>query len=756
MPSLQKEALEGLESIPREISSENKYSSGGLPVCRLCGEIHADISSHIQEAHHMSPDKYLLQYPGWPLQPRNDSTLGALTYKDREQEEFSVHDTFHFWWSNGKKDKKVIGYKENGPLTPKIDPNYVFNPEYTSVALLGLHLKDKVLTYGPTGCHAAGTPILMFDGTFKHVEDIIEGDQIMGMDSTVRSVLELHRGQDQLVDIVLENGDSFRVNRGHILSGIFCDEADVNKPYSISELFEKMINVSVEEFLTWDNAQQQSFMMVQVGVEFPTNTQELYFDPYVLGVLLGSGYLTGAEPVIDNSAHTIRQEIQNFTKKKGLQAVCEGKYRMTLVDQQLSEAINNESSLPYNGSAFHLKGGAKNTIKEQLNLLGLWGCLEKDKFIPHQYKRTSHNNRLEILAGLLDTKAFVRSTKYRFVTVSSSLAHDVYFLAKSLGLQARYTKDSRYTEEGIEGICYEVEIKGSIAQIPCRVISNRIVKNTNTSCATLLSFTIKDTGKVDTYYGFSVDQDNRYLLGDFTITHNSGKTTLWEQIAARLRYNFVRINFDAGITRADLVGQWIVKGREMYFSYGILPSAMVLPGTIICFDEWDTVSEECSFVLQRPLEQHSQLLILEHGEQVITLHKDNLIVATANTAGMGDDSGLYSAGTRLQNFSQINRFSLTIELNYLPSAEEQKILKNRFGTLESVEAEFMVQITNGIREAFVRGEIASPLSTRDLINWAEKYVIWGDIEKAAKYCFINRMPVEDREVVKGLIQRAFA
>lgn len=382
---------------------DNKYNSLGLPICRLCGKAQVDIKHHITEIHKISVDDYAERYKGAPLNPiEGVSTKGSiLSYQEREKKEFSVKETFGFWWKekDGKKiDRTIEGYKTPGPLTPEIDSDYVFNPEYTTFALLGLYLRDRVLTYGNTG---------------------------------------------------------------------------------------------------------------------------------------------------------------------------------------------------------------------------------------------------------------------------------------------------------------------------------------------------------------------------------TGKTSLWQQIAARLNMNFVRISFDSGIVRDSLIGQWIVKDKEMFFSYGILPLGMLLPGTIICLDEWDTISDECCFVLQRPLESLGQLLIMENGEEIITLHKDNIFVATANTFGMGDESGLYSQGTRIQNYSQINRFSLTIEMEYLPPEQEKKILLNKFGPsatrikgemrrIDENEADVMVMIVNKVRQAYMRSEIASPLSTRDLINWSEKYLmLGGNVEKAAKYCFINRMPREDREVVLQIIRRTF-
>lgn len=69
----------------------------------------------------------------------------------------------------------------------------------------------------PTGCHAKGTKILMYDGTFKNVEDILVGDVLVGDDGTPRNVLELHHGYDEMYRITPEKSDGFIVNGGHIL-----------------------------------------------------------------------------------------------------------------------------------------------------------------------------------------------------------------------------------------------------------------------------------------------------------------------------------------------------------------------------------------------------------------------------------------------------------------------------------------------------------------------------------------------------------
>jgi len=130
---------------------------------------------------------------------------------------------------------------------------------------------------------------------------------------------------------------------------------------------------------------------------------------------------------------------------------------------------------------------------------------------------------------------------------------------------------------------------------------------------------------------------------------------------------------------------------------------------------------------------------------------------TANTNGQGDDTGLYGHGTRVQSYAQLNRFTVTVRLDYLPPEQEKEILSRIFEkeALDKDEIDSLVLATNKVRDGFTNGQISVPLSTRDLINWTDKYIKFGDAMKAATFCFLNRMSIEDAKVCEGLIQRSF-
>ena len=81
--------------------------------------------------------------------------------------------------------------------------------------------QDPVLFVLPTGggkCLGAGTPVLMFDGTIKPVEDVLVGDLLMGPDSNPRRVLSLARGREKMYRVTPTKGDAYVVNESHILS----------------------------------------------------------------------------------------------------------------------------------------------------------------------------------------------------------------------------------------------------------------------------------------------------------------------------------------------------------------------------------------------------------------------------------------------------------------------------------------------------------------------------------------------------------
>ena len=108
--------------------------------------------------------------------------------------------------------------------------DYVFNPDATNAGVFAkvgepvianafAGYNTCVFAYGQSGCFAPGTPVMLYDGRYKNVENITLGDVLMGDDSTPRHVSKLYSGYEPMYTIIpqTEGFDSYTVNYSHTL-----------------------------------------------------------------------------------------------------------------------------------------------------------------------------------------------------------------------------------------------------------------------------------------------------------------------------------------------------------------------------------------------------------------------------------------------------------------------------------------------------------------------------------------------------------
>lgn len=116
-------------------------------------------------------------------------------------------------------------------------------------ALKGARAVLLVAATGAGKCLARGTPVMMFDGTIKAVENVAVGDLLMGPDSKPRSVVSLARGREMMYRITPTKGDPYTVNESHILSLRNKHGEVINA--SILELSELLPYVGHRGFMGW-------------------------------------------------------------------------------------------------------------------------------------------------------------------------------------------------------------------------------------------------------------------------------------------------------------------------------------------------------------------------------------------------------------------------------------------------------------------------------------------------------------------------
>jgi cobaltochelatase CobS len=251
--------------------------------------------------------------------------------------------------------------------------------------------------------------------------------------------------------------------------------------------------------------------------------------------------------------------------------------------------------------------------------------------------------------------------------------------------------------------------------------------------------------------------NNRVLIQGM---HGTGKSTHIEQIAARLNWPCIRINFDSQITRLDLVGKDVIKLKNdkqiTEFKEGILPYAL-RNGVALVLDEYDAIKTDVAFVIQRLLEEEGKFALLEENE-IITPHANFRLFATSNTLGAGDDLGIYH-GTNLINQAQMDRWNVVAQLNYLNEAQELEILQKKLKFLNSKlhqnTAKMMVQLANLTRESFRNGDLSTLISLRTLISWGKNIEIFGDVKTAFVLSFFSKVIDDEKIVVNEFYQRVF-
>ena len=236
--------------------------------------------------------------------------------------------------------------------------------------------------------------------------------------------------------------------------------------------------------------------------------------------------------------------------------------------------------------------------------------------------------------------------------------------------------------------------------------------------------------------------------------HGAGKTTLVEQICARTSRPCLRVQHTDTTEEAHIVGQMVVRDGATQFDYGPLPEAMMRGWTYLA-DEYDFAHAAVIAVYQAVLEG-KPLYIKEAppSQRLVKPHPNFRFVATGNTNGSGDDTGLY-AGTKIGNAAAYSRFGVTIQVHYPTPEVEIAILKSRLGLQQDI-AEKLVDFAGRIRTMYAAGEISLPISPRELIRAATIGMVRGGLfRKGIELAYSNRLDATQGEAVKQTAQRLF-
>lgn len=395
-----------------------------------------------------------------------------------------------YFETNRRDVHDVVWDLVDGANNPQ--PALVFNgslrPEQgQAIREVGARLKSGKLggviraTAGWGKCCGLGTPILRKDGSILPIEDIVAGDTLMGPDSQGRTVLSTTRGSGELYRITPVVGEPWVCNDVHVLTLV----------HSVSG---EVIDIELGDYLAlpaWKKRDLKQFAPER-GVDFSEGPQ-LPIDPYFLGVWYGDGTKALNGVAVTTMDAEIVAMCEDVAAAHGLQVRKED-YGWRCPTYHLTRTVAS---------------GGNSLLSLMREVCGDASC------IPRVYLTSSRENRQQLLAGLIDSDGHNNNGCIRIVQRRRQYAEDIAFLARSLGLRATLRP------KVVNGTTYwRVNMAGDFGDLPIRLARKYPGERKQKKIATRTGFSVEAIGYGE-YAGFTLDGDGRFLLGDFTVTHNT-------------------------------------------------------------------------------------------------------------------------------------------------------------------------------------------------------------------------------------------
>ncbi|AYV83555.1 MAG: replication factor C small subunit [Hyperionvirus sp.] len=409
-----------------------------------------------------------------------------------------------------------------------------------------------MLFFGSPGtgkCLGAGTLVIMYDGTVKKVEDVKKGDFVMGDDSRARRVLGTTSGEDKLYQVMQKYGDDYVVNSEHILSlkvGVNCAWKWSNKERLCRFLWLENHNIREKLFLMGESTRIEVYDAIAV---FITEIEK-------------NGSLNKVGEICDIS-------VKDYQRKC---SVWKSFYLGFKNDCITCWEKKDVLIAPY-ALGYWLACDAINDVDRA----GLeeYGLLE-EKHVPVAYKMGDELTRRELLNGY--QKGIGEKTGVHKIA-GDRFRNDIIFVARSLGWHANTNYIGRQYVSFSDGMAHMNNYKIKVRR--------------------------HGTGQ---YYGFELDGNGRFLLGDFTVTHNTSSIL---SFAMEL---FGPKIFDRRVIElnaSDERGINVVRNKIITFAKSAVgnadPNYPCPPYKIIILDEADAMTMEAQSALRTVMESLSDI-----------------------------------------------------------------------------------------------------------------------------------------------------
>lgn len=402
-------------------------------------------------------------------------------------------------WAEAKGPVKLEGFPAPLRFPPKVEldliPGITLRQYQADTIATALQKQRGILEIATGGgkCLGRGTPVLLYSGEIVPVEGVKVGDRLMGPDSKPRTVRSTTVGYGPLYKVTPTRGDTWVCNDAHILTLVRTNRYTGRE----SRVNGKVEDVPLQDYLKASKAQRHVWKQFSVPVDFQETEGPLPVDPYFVGLWLGDG-----------------------AKSRGKNSLLS--VRITNMDPEVHQAIQETADswgaeckrIEFGGLCpeflISTARGKPNPLLDEMRSL-----FPEDCSIPLSYLTSTRRDRLSLLAGLIDSDGHLHRTSYEITQRRTELADGVCHLARSLGFKVvRSIKN-------IDGVSYQrMSISGPTSEVPVRIPRKRAPERRQKKDPLRVGIHVDYIGEGE-YFGFTLDGDGRFLLGDYTVTHNT-------------------------------------------------------------------------------------------------------------------------------------------------------------------------------------------------------------------------------------------
>jgi len=241
-----------------------------------------------------------------------------------------------------------------------------------------------------------------------------------------------------------------------------------------------------------------------------------------------------------------------------------------------------------------------------------------------------------------------------------------------------------------------------------------------------------------------------------------GKTTLVHYLGREMGRKVFQINCRGDMGSESFFGEKTIVVDEgtgqnvIAYQKGILEQAMteglddqgneVGSPAILFLDELPACPAHVAQGLNNFMESDNPkrtLVLDQDGGRIVKSHSGLRIIVAGNTMGRGAHGAeaIHTAQMDALDFSLLSRVAVAFRMGYDREVEKH-ILSEKVG--DDRVSQLVLKFRDAIRGHIKAGKLTTPFSTRNIVNIADMYRIWGDVSKSVYQSTFEFLNPEER------------